>query len=63
MFCQATGLGVTTLVLSGGVARNQAFRDIIDGVAATYTCNVVAPPPWLCQDNGLMIAWTGLRRN
>ena len=68
---------VKTLVVSGGVASNayirqvrseNSERDIHDNVqgltkvAGHYQMEAVFPPPALCTDNGVMIAWNGLER-
>ena len=50
------------LVVAGGVAANAALRARLDQVAAAAGTILVAPPPWLCTDNGAMIAWAGLER-
>jgi N6-L-threonylcarbamoyladenine synthase len=52
----------TALVVAGGVAANQAIRAALAGLAATHGLPFVAPPMWLCTDNGAMIAWAGLER-
>jgi N6-L-threonylcarbamoyladenine synthase len=52
----------TALVVAGGVAANQAIRVTLAGLAATHGLPFVAPPMWLCTDNGAMIAWAGLER-
>ncbi|WP_303812507.1 tRNA (adenosine(37)-N6)-threonylcarbamoyltransferase complex transferase subunit TsaD [Sandarakinorhabdus limnophila] len=52
----------TALVVAGGVAANQAIRATLAGLAATHCLPFVAPPMWLCTDNGAMIAWAGLER-
>jgi N6-L-threonylcarbamoyladenine synthase len=52
----------TALVVAGGVAANQAIRATLAGLAATHGLPFVAPPMWLCTDNGAMIAWAGLER-
>jgi N6-L-threonylcarbamoyladenine synthase len=54
------GLKLSTLVVSGGVASNQNLKAILQEVAGQYQARVVVPPAYLCQDNGIMIAWTGL---
>ncbi|VEL14509.1 unnamed protein product [Protopolystoma xenopodis] len=50
----------SSLVVSGGVGANQLIRDNLERVAAHYKINFVAPPPSLCTDNGVMIAWNGV---
>ncbi|EOX96251.1 Glycoprotease 1 isoform 3 [Theobroma cacao] len=48
------------LVVSGGVASNQYVRARLDRVVKKYSLQLVCPPPKLCTDNGVMIAWTGI---
>ncbi|VDD75695.1 unnamed protein product [Mesocestoides corti] len=48
------------LVLSGGVASNTFMRTELAKVATHYGMRLVAPPPRLCTDNGVMIAWNGV---
>ncbi|KAG2218205.1 hypothetical protein INT45_008674 [Circinella minor] len=53
---------LTALVVSGGVASNKMFRSKLEQVAGSYDIPLVCPPPQLCTDNGVMIAWAGLER-
>lgn len=48
------------LVVSGGVASNQYVRSRLDDVVKKKGLKLVCPPPSLCTDNGVMIAWTGI---
>ena len=48
------------LVVSGGVASNLAVREGLAGLAKHFNMEAVFPPPRLCTDNGVMIAWAGL---
>ncbi|MCL2469088.1 MAG: tRNA (adenosine(37)-N6)-threonylcarbamoyltransferase complex transferase subunit TsaD [Alphaproteobacteria bacterium] len=50
------------LVAAGGVAANLAIRQALTSCAARHKLPFLAPPPALCTDNGLMIAWAGLER-
>jgi len=58
----AAAPGATALVVAGGVAANQAMRQALTGLAAQSGLPFVAPPLWLCTDNGAMIAWAGALR-
>lgn len=48
------------LVVSGGVASNQYVRTRLDHVVKKKGLQLVCPPPSLCTDNGVMVAWTGI---
>ncbi|KAJ2553054.1 Mitochondrial tRNAs modification protein [Coemansia sp. RSA 1933] len=58
----ALGVNPTCLVVSGGVASNQTVRAQLQGVAEENGVELVCPPPRLCTDNGVMIAWAGVER-
>ncbi|KAH8551517.1 glycoprotease family-domain-containing protein [Umbelopsis sp. PMI_123] len=53
---------LTALVVSGGVASNQVLRSRLQALAASYGLPLICPPPKLCTDNGVMIAWAGIER-
>lgn len=48
------------LMLTGGVAANRRLREMLNSMASEHRAKFVVPPAELCQDNGVMIAWTGL---
>jgi N6-L-threonylcarbamoyladenine synthase len=52
----------TMLVVAGGVAANSALRAVLAGVAAAHGLKLVAPPPRLCGDNAVMVAWAAIER-
>jgi N6-L-threonylcarbamoyladenine synthase len=52
----------SALVVSGGVAANQAIRRALQRLASEAGLRMVAPAPELCTDNGAMIAWAGIER-
>ena len=54
--------GATALVVAGGVAANGAIRAALTALATENGLRFVAPPLWLCTDNGAMIAWAGAER-
>ncbi|KAM3185264.1 hypothetical protein ACTXT7_006730 [Hymenolepis weldensis] len=56
---EVTDLSAPALVVSGGVASNHFMRSELSRVAAYYGMRFTAPPPRLCTDNGVMIAWNG----
>lgn len=47
-------------VVSGGVASNKYVRARLDRVVKNNSLQLVCPPPSLCTDNGVMVAWTGI---
>jgi len=50
------------MVVAGGVAANQTVREGLRQVAADYSITMTCPPPRLCVDNGVMVAWAGIER-
>jgi N6-L-threonylcarbamoyladenine synthase len=54
--------GADTLVVAGGVAANQYLRSRLQELAARLALRLVLPPPRLCTDNGVMVAWAGVER-
>ncbi|XP_021934054.1 probable tRNA N6-adenosine threonylcarbamoyltransferase, mitochondrial [Zootermopsis nevadensis] len=51
-----------TLVVSGGVACNKFIKRAIKLVCHEMGYTLAVPPPHLCTDNGIMIAWNGIER-
>lgn len=65
LFCNQEGLVPqinAALVVSGGVASNQYIRKILQIVTEANGFSMYCPPPQLCTDNGIMIAWNGVER-
>ena len=52
----------TTLVIAGGVAANAYLRACLATLADKQDLRLIVPPPALCTDNGVMVAWAGLER-
>jgi N6-L-threonylcarbamoyladenine synthase len=52
----ATGLGVSTLLIAGGVAANSRLRELAARRCAAAGLTLRIPRPRLCTDNGAMIA-------
>jgi N6-L-threonylcarbamoyladenine synthase len=50
------------LVVAGGVAANTALRAMLVNTAGKAGLSFAAPPPALCTDNAVMIAWAGVER-
>jgi len=50
------------LILAGGVAANQYFRECLRMCVVERGLSLVTPPVSLCTDNGAMIAWAGVER-
>jgi N6-L-threonylcarbamoyladenine synthase/protein kinase Bud32 len=48
------------VMLTGGVAANSRLREMLKLMANEHKAKFYVPPMELCQDNGAMIAWTGL---
>jgi N6-L-threonylcarbamoyladenine synthase len=57
-----SGESVTAFVAAGGVAANGALRARLTAIAAEHHVGFAAPPPKLCTDNGVMVAWAGVER-
>ncbi len=54
--------GPAVLVAAGGVAANKALAARLARTAKNQGFRLVVPPPKLCSDNGVMIAWAGAER-
>jgi len=54
--------GIKSLIIAGGVAANQAVRKGLTEVAEAAGITMQCPPPRLCVDNGVMVAWAGIER-
>ncbi|MGI9507690.1 MAG: tRNA (adenosine(37)-N6)-threonylcarbamoyltransferase complex transferase subunit TsaD [Geminicoccaceae bacterium] len=50
------------LVVAGGVAANGYLKTRLVNLADKAGLPLIVPPPRLCTDNGVMIAWTGQER-
>ena len=53
---------ITMMVVAGGVARNKYLRTNRDSICDQYNVKLVCPPPSLCTDNGVMVAWAAIER-
>jgi N6-L-threonylcarbamoyladenine synthase len=50
------------LIVAGGVAANQTVRSGLRSLAESSGLEMRCPPPRLCVDNGVMVAWAGIER-
>ncbi|XP_048390335.1 tRNA N6-adenosine threonylcarbamoyltransferase, mitochondrial isoform X3 [Stegostoma tigrinum] len=65
LFCKKEGLlpqSNPALVVSGGVASNEYVRKVLSIVTEANGLSLHCPPPKLCTDNGIMIAWNGIEK-
>nr|XP_021527688.1 probable tRNA N6-adenosine threonylcarbamoyltransferase, mitochondrial isoform X2 [Aotus nancymaae] len=65
LFCKQRDLlpqNNAVLVASGGVASNFYIRRALEILTNATQCTLLCPPPRLCTDNGIMIAWNGIER-
>ena len=60
--CGAEQPAARLLVVAGGVAANAAIRAALAGAAEARGFRLAAPPPRLCTDNAVMVAWAGIER-
>ncbi len=52
----------SALVVAGGVAANAYLRASLARLVEELELRLIVPPPALCTDNGVMVAWAGLER-
>jgi len=50
------------VVVAGGVACNMRLRSELERLEEELDIELVCPPPKLCTDNGVMVAWAGHER-
>ncbi|MGH6923538.1 MAG: tRNA (adenosine(37)-N6)-threonylcarbamoyltransferase complex transferase subunit TsaD [Propylenella sp.] len=62
IFLDASGRRPTALVAAGGVAANNVIRARLTNLCREAGLPFVAPPPRLCADNAVMMAWAGAER-
>ena len=51
------------LVVAGGVASNQFVRSRLEQTCDSHGAMLICPPPSLCTDNGVMVAWAAIERS
>ena len=54
--------GACNLVMAGGVAANQTIRAAVAEQTKALGFGFFVPPPSLCTDNAVMVAWAGVER-
>jgi len=59
---EQAGTPLQGMVVAGGVAANKSVRAELSGMAARHGVTMFCPPPRLCVDNGVMVAWSGVER-
>jgi tRNA N6-adenosine threonylcarbamoyltransferase len=63
LYQQRLGSGAPrVLVVAGGVAANRRLKAALETLTAARSFRLVVPPPELCSDNAVMIAWAGAMR-
>ncbi|XP_073503944.1 tRNA N6-adenosine threonylcarbamoyltransferase, mitochondrial [Phyllobates terribilis] len=65
LFCKQERLlpsSKASLVVSGGVASNKYILKVLQNLTDDLDMSLLCPPPNLCTDNGVMIAWNGIER-
>ncbi|XP_077131542.1 tRNA N6-adenosine threonylcarbamoyltransferase, mitochondrial isoform X2 [Ranitomeya variabilis] len=65
LFCKQERLlpsSKASLVVSGGVASNKYICKVLQNLTDDLDMSLLCPPPNLCTDNGVMIAWNGIER-
>jgi N6-L-threonylcarbamoyladenine synthase len=50
------------LIVAGGVAANKRLKSALEETAREHGFRLIVPPPELCTDNAVMIAWAGAMR-
>ncbi|TDL25975.1 peptidase M22, glycoprotease [Rickenella mellea] len=64
--CAKNGISVRHVVVSGGVASNgflrNRLRSCVQSKFLGEQISLVYPPPYLCTDNAVMIAWASMDR-
>ena len=52
----------TAVVIAGGVAANALLRARLAQLVRGWDLPLIAPPPRLCTDNAVMVAWAAIER-
>lgn len=61
-FQEALPEATPRLVVAGGVAANKAIGLSLQLATDDMGADLIIPPPALCTDNGVMVAWAGAER-
>ncbi|MES2905911.1 MAG: tRNA (adenosine(37)-N6)-threonylcarbamoyltransferase complex transferase subunit TsaD [Pseudomonadota bacterium] len=62
LFCEAHPRTEPVVAIAGGVAANRALSAALQKIVTEKNGTLIVPPPQLCTDNGIMIAWAGAER-
>ncbi|XP_049866394.1 tRNA N6-adenosine threonylcarbamoyltransferase, mitochondrial-like [Pectinophora gossypiella] len=65
LFCEKNKIitdNCKNIVVSGGVACNNFIFNSLQYLGEKRGYNVYRPPPRVCTDNGIMIAWNGIEK-
>jgi N6-L-threonylcarbamoyladenine synthase len=60
--CDRLDSGGRTLVVAGGVAANGVVRSRLQQLCERAGWRLAIPPPRMCTDNGVMVAWAAAER-
>ncbi|KAF8197966.1 glycoprotease family-domain-containing protein [Pholiota molesta] len=65
-WCKHQNIDIQSIVVSGGVASNMFLRQRLRERLIEYDketpYSLIFPPPYLCTDNAVMIAWASMHR-
>ncbi len=61
-FCARHADTSPVVAIAGGVAANRALAHALQKTVQDKNGTLIVPPPELCTDNGVMIAWAGAER-
>ncbi|MBY0315868.1 MAG: tRNA (adenosine(37)-N6)-threonylcarbamoyltransferase complex transferase subunit TsaD [Bdellovibrionales bacterium] len=62
LFSAADDLGVSNVVIAGGVSANSRLRELAHSMAEQRDLNLIVPPLKYCTDNAAMIGYAGALR-
>jgi N6-L-threonylcarbamoyladenine synthase len=62
VFCRTHAQTAPVIAIAGGVAANRSLAKALQEAVRRRGGTLIVPPPELCTDNGVMIAWAGAER-